>query len=192
MEVAYTVVETRRPALGNARREVAVSIHIEPLYLCIDIVVWMLMYHATYRIVGVMRDPSLVCWAVGPFGVTPISLREPSVKNRIAQFVLAAAIMMAAVYVSLFGVMRAPISGPDISGAMRLLVAVVPVVIATVIRLFLLALSRRYPLWGEARVLTRVQRSVALGARIYFTRRGRMFLRERFGATPHEFLRMVR
>ncbi len=41
-------------------------------------------------------------------------------------------------------------------------------------------------------MLTAVQRGLATGARIYFTATGRAYLRERFGATPREFLSMVR
>jgi hypothetical protein len=49
----------------------------------------------------------------------------------------------------------------------------------------------RFPLWGEARVLVCVQRFRALGGLIHFTPAGRAFLRERFGATPREFVRAV-
>jgi hypothetical protein len=52
--------------------------------------------------------------------------------------------------------------------------------------------ARRYPLWGEARVMAQVQRSQATGATIIFTALGRSFLRDRFGVTPGEFTRMVR
>jgi hypothetical protein len=49
----------------------------------------------------------------------------------------------------------------------------------------------RFPLWGEARMLALVERSRALGSRVHFTSAGRQLLRERFGATPREFLRSL-
>jgi hypothetical protein len=167
-------------------------IHIEPLYLLFMVVVWLFLYLAAYWIVAITRDPSLVCWAVGPFGVMTMSLREPPARHLVVQFVAAASVLAAAVYTSLFVVHPAPIAGLRDSLGVQITAVAVPVIIATVGRLAALLVSRRFPLWGEARVLTGIHRSAALGARVYFTPQGRAYVRDRFGITPHEFLRLVR
>jgi hypothetical protein len=66
------------------------------------------------------------------------------------------------------------------------------VALLTVWRILGLLRERRFPLWGEARVLATIQRTRATGALIFFTTLGKTFLRERFGATPGEFLRTAR
>jgi hypothetical protein len=85
-----------------------------------------------------------------------------------------------------------PIQGLDQDPASRAIATAIPVVALTLIQLFGVIRARRYPLWGEARVMAQVQRSQATGATTIFTALGRTFLRDRFGVTPGEFTRMVR
>ena len=181
------------PVLTRARpEEVAVDLHIHALYLALIVLVWIAAYHVAYWLVALARDPSLVCWSVGPFGVSVVSLRRPPTRRLVTQFAVAAVVLAVLSYVSLYLLVPPPIAGLGRTFAAQVVTIAIPVVLITFARLFGVARDHRYPLWGEARVLTGVQRSLATGARIHFTPRGRVFLRERFGATPHEFLRMVR
>jgi hypothetical protein len=75
---------------------------------------------------------------------------------------------------------------------MVLAVVLVPVAAVTLGRLLGILRDVHLPLWGEARVLARVQRSAVTGALIFFTPAGRTFLHDRFNATPGEFVRMLR
>lgn len=168
------------------------DLHIHTLYLAFIVLVWIAAYHVAYWLVALARDPALVCWSVGPFGVSVVSLRRPPARRVLAQFAIAAIVLAIFSYVSLYLLEPAPVAGLGRTFAAQVVTVAIPVLLVTFIRLFGVARDHRYPLWGEARVLTGVQRSLATGARIYFTPRGRAFLRERFGATPHEFLRMVR
>lgn len=168
------------------------DLHIHTLYLALLVLVWIVTYHVVYWLVALAHDPSLVCWSVGPFGVSVVSLRRPPARRVFAQFSIAAAVVAFLSYVSLYRLVPPPVAGLSTAVAAQLATIMIPVLLITGARLFSVARDHRYPLWGEARVLTGVQRSLATGARVYFTPRGRDFLRERFGATPHEFLRMVR
>jgi hypothetical protein len=169
-----------------------VGIHIEPLYLAAVVAMWIAVYHVTYGLIGIARNPTLVCWSVGPFGVSVIALRQSPARRIVAQLAVAAATLASIANISLYVVEPPPIRGLGQSLTTHIAVIAIPVVALTLAHLWQLAREHRYPLWGEARVLAAVQRSLATGAHIFFTPMGRAFVRERFGATPPEFLQMVR
>lgn len=168
------------------------GIQVNLVYLVSVALGWFLVYHIAYWLTAVARDPSLVCWSVGPLGLNVVTLRAPAARLVLAQLIFAALVLAGAAYAGLFLLHPGPVSGlgqtlPDVAAAV-----LAPVVVLSVGRLLGIAREHRFPLWGEARVLARVQRSAATGALIVFTPAGRAFLRERFGATPGEFVRMVR
>ncbi|MGO8948886.1 MAG: hypothetical protein ACLQUY_14790 [Ktedonobacterales bacterium] len=168
------------------------EIRIQPLYLASVIAVWIIFYNVVYGVVAIARDRSLVFWSVGPFGVTVASLREPPARRILAQLGAAALALTVLVYINLFLIVPPPITGLNPNLTSRLVAVVIPVILLTAGRAFALLREHIHPIWGEARVLARAQRSLATGARIYFTQAGRAFLHDRFGTTPNEFLRMVR
>lgn len=168
------------------------AIHIHLVYFTAIVLLWIAVYHVVYWAVALTRDPALVCWSVGLFGVSVVSLREPPARRVLAQLAVAALALGAISYASLFALQPPPIAGLSQAPRAELLVVAIPVIALTIARGVGVIRERRHPLWGEARVLTSVQRSLATGARIYFTPHGRAYLRERFQATPPEFLRMVR
>jgi len=94
--------------------------------------------------------------------------------------------------VSLFVLAPGLVPGLDRSLETMAAAVLVPVAAVTVWRLVSILRAHRVPIWGEARVLALVQRSVASGALIFFTASGRAFLRERFNVAPGEFVRMLR
>ena len=168
------------------------TVHIHTLYFVAVVALWLAVYHLTYWLTAIAREPSLVCLGVGPLGVTVVSLRQPPILRVAAQLAVAACVLAAIVYANLYLVTPAPIAGLNHAFAQETIGVGLPVVVATATRLLFVLRDRRYPLWGEAGVLARVQRSLATGSRVYFTSAGKTFLRERFGATPREFLHMIR
>ncbi len=168
------------------------SIQINVLYLASVIAIWLLVYHITYWLTETLNDPSLVCWSIGPLGLSAVSLREPRAGRIISRLFISGVVLGAVAYACLFALRPPPIVGLDQDPASRAVAAAIPVLILTLIQSVGVIRARRYPLWGEARVLAQVQRSQATGATIIFTALGRAFLRDRFGATPGEFTRMVR
>lgn len=167
-------------------------IHIHLFYLAAIVLIWIAVYHVTYWGVAAARDPALVCWSVGPFGMSVVSLREPPARRVLTQLVVAALALGVVTYATLFALQPPPIAGLGQAHRTQLLIVAIPVVALTIARITGVIRERRHPLWGEARVLAGVQRSLATGARIFFTPAGRTYLRDRFQATPPEFLRMVR
>jgi hypothetical protein len=175
-----------------APREASMGVQLNPIYLVVAVAAWLLVYHLTYRFALILRDPALICWGVGPFGMTTISLRKPRPLLLIAQFVYAALAMGCVVYFSLFVLQPAPITGIPHTGAAILTVVVAPVALVTLIALAAQARGRRHALWGEARVLSATQRAITLGVLLVFTPLGRTFLHDRFNATPSEFIQTIR
>lgn len=168
------------------------TISIHPLFFASVFVLWVLAYHFAYWAPAIARDRSLICWSLGPLGISVVGLRQPPALQVLAQCISGAVVLMAGSYGSLFLLTPAPVSGlahtsVDVAAAVLL-----PAVAFTLVRLLLLLWEQQFPLWGEARVLARVERSLAVGAVVIFTDVGRVFVRERFGATPTEFLAMVR
>ena len=169
-----------------------VGLQINPLYLILAIVAWLLVYHLVYRLTALARDPSLICWSVGPLGLRVVPLREPSAGQRLLQLFLAGGVLAGVAYTTLYVLEPPPIVGLEPALEGRALTVAIPVAVLTLYRLVAIFREHRFPLWGEARVMASVQRSLATGAVIIFTPAGRAFVRDRFGATPTEFLRMVR
>lgn len=168
------------------------GVHLNPIYLVIAAAVWLFVYHVAFRVALILRDSSLVCWGVGPLGMTTVSLRQPRATLSVAQFAYAALAMGSVVYFSLFVLEPSPVVELPHSGAAILVAVVAPVALVTVIALLATAHGRRYPLWGDAGVLSAVQRATALGFVLYFTPLGRAFLHDRFNATPSEFIQTIR
>ncbi len=168
------------------------DLHVSLLYLVSTVIVWVAVYHVAYWATAIARDRSLICWSLGPLGISAVGLDEPRPRQIFAQLLWAALALVCVSYASLFLIQPAPITGLGTALGDHLAVLVVLVAVFSVVRVALIVWDHRFPLWGEARVLARVHRSVASGAMVIFTEGGQAFLRERFGATPHEFLAMVR
>ena len=130
------------------------NLQIHTLYLAATILLWIAVYYAAYWLVALARDPALVCMSVGPLGVSVISLREPPRGRLLAQLTCAAVAVAGAAYVSLFLVVPPPIGGLDRSLSARLVAVCIPVLAISATRLLSILRDRRYPLWGEARMLT--------------------------------------
>ncbi len=168
------------------------DIMVNPLFFASVLLAWVVVYHVVYSLIAIARDSSLICWSVGLLGISVVQLQEPPLRQLLAQFATAALALATAIYISLFVLQPGPITGLGDSLRVRAVAIVLPVVVIVGSHLLAVLRERHFPLWGEARVLARVQRSVATGGVVIFTQAGRVFVRERFGATPGEFLRMVR
>lgn len=174
---------------GDEEATVAVQVH--PLPLAWAVVMWVAVYLLASWLVAMSQHQTLVCWAVGIFGLAAVYLRAPSRALRALQVVVPALLVSAAMYASLYLAQPKPISGLDQQSVARLLLLAGSFALVAAFELLRLFVDLRFPLWGEARVMVLVQRSRALGGLVHFTPAGRKFLRERFGASPREFVRTV-
>lgn len=162
----------------------------------VSLLVMLMLLLATYELaawlVALVHSRSLVCWSVGPFGVSAVFLRPPTLLSRILQAIVPAAAVACVSYLALQWAEPGALLLAAHGTLRRVALVLVPAAVAAGLQAVGLVGDLRFPLWGEARVLAVVERSRALGGRIHFTPAGRQFLRERFGATPREFVRAVR
>lgn len=165
--------------------------HTFALYLGGLLVLLLATYQVAGWLVAHLHKRSLVCWSVGPLGVSSVYLKPPSLASRIMEAAAPALAVACVGYVALYqtgaGALLIALNLPLRRVGLLLLTALLALVLQG-LRLFG---DLRFPLWGEARMLAQVERSRALGGRVHFTPAGRKLLRERFGATPHEFLRAM-
>lgn len=162
------------------------------LSLVIQLGICLAAYQVACWAVLLLPRRSLIGWSVGPFGIVSIALGKPSRRVWLAQFVAPVLVLAGLSYADLYLAHPWAISGLDQRPAARAVTTLVALVGGGLLQALRFLGEMRFPLWGDARVLATVQRSRALGGVVLFTARGRAYLRERFGATPREFLLSVR
>ena len=161
------------------------------VYLVGVIVLLIATYQVAGWLVAHLHKRSLVCWAVGPFGVQSVYLRPPSLVRRLIEAIVPAVAVAAVSYLALYRTTSGALLAVPTSHLRRFEVLAVAAALAVGLQGMRLFGDLRFPLWGEARMLALIERSRALGSRVHFTPAGRKLLRERFGATPGEFLRSM-
>ncbi len=167
------------------------GLQIHLLQLLSMLAFWIALHEGAYLLLGILHRRSLVCWSIGPLGTTTTYLQKPGQGFLLLQLLAPAILAALFLRFCLFETMPPPIASlPDGTLAQALTMGF-SVLCTSTFRALMLVRDWRYPLWGEARVLRSVSWLRATGAFIYFTAFGQAFLRERFEATPHEFLRAL-
>jgi hypothetical protein len=151
--------------------------------------IWIILCELTHVCISLWRREPLVGWAVGPFGLTLMSLREPSLLSIWLDVIGPVCVSCGVLIVGLFS----PLS--PIKFAVEPLVKVVVIVGGVLLASaadFINALrDLRYPLWGEARVLRTMQVLRTNWSKIHFTSFGYSYVRTRFGSNPSELLQLL-
>jgi hypothetical protein len=161
------------------------------LYLVGVVVVLLATYQLAGWLVAHLHQRSLVCWSVGPLGVSAVYLRPPSLLSRVIEAAVPAAAVAGVSYLMLYQVAPSALLVALNVPLRRVGLLLISAALAAGLQGIRLFGDLCFPLWGEARMLALVERSRTLGSRVHFTPAGRQLLRDRFGATPHEFLRAM-
>ena len=163
------------------------SIHVTSVPRLVGFVVlWMILFECARMLLAVLRNDSLVGWAIGPLGVTTLFLSEPSPAFILFNALFPAVVSGCVLYFGLFTSLG-PLALPHNLFFEALVIAAG--VLLTSTGDFVDALrDLRYPLWGEARILRSIQFLHASKAAIHFTAFGLSYLREHFGSNPAELL----
>ena len=162
------------------------TVHLLPLVSLI--LLWIAVYQVVALVAAQLSHGSLVAWSLGIFGINAIYLYKPHALVRLLQF----SVPLLGAGVAAFWLARvqaALISGLPDNKATQISIAAIETVVLGMPRLLGALAEMRYPLWGEARFIDRVARGQG---NITFTAVGRAYIRQRFAATPDEFLRIVR
>ncbi len=161
-------------------------VHLLPLVSLL--LVWVAVYQLLALLVAQLSRGSLVAWSLGVFGINAIYLYKPHALVRLLQFTLP----MVGAGVASFWLVRMQtvvLSGVPNTKATQIAIAAVETVVLSLPRWLGALAELRFPLWGEARFIDRVARGQGT---ITFTTMGRAYIRQRFSASPEEFLRIVR
>jgi len=162
--------------------------HVQIIALVSLIVVWLAVFQVLVLLFAQLARGALAAWHLSFLGVTTIYLRKPNALVRFLQFVSPLLGAASAVY-WLGRLQPILISNLPATKYLHLAVAAATTLILGAPRIFGALYELRYPLWGEARFIDRVARTPST---IAFTAVGRAYIRERFDATPEEFVRIVR
>lgn len=160
------------------------------LGVIVFLIVWIGLFECTHVLIALLRGDRLIGWAIGPFGVTTMFLHQPSSAYILLNTFIPGLISGFVVYLGFFTSFPPPFYVPRT--ILYKIVIVALGVLLTSTSDFINALrDMRYPLWGEARILRRLQLLHASWASIHFTRFGLSYLRDQFGATPKDLLQVL-
>lgn len=159
------------------------------LGVVVFVVLWLVLIEATRILVKLARREPLIGWAIGPFGITIMSLHEPSLLYIWLDILCPAIISGSVLYCGAFTSLS-PLSLPR--GPLLQVLVIACGVLCTSSGDILNALrDLRHPLWGEARFLRSVQTLRASWARIHFTPFGYSYVHDRFGSNPTDLLQAL-
>jgi len=166
------------------------SISIEnPVGLVVFLVLWIALYKLSHILVMLWRREPLIGWAVGPFGIKLMALREPSLLSIWLDVLFPACVSCGVLFIAFFTSIS-PITFPN-NPLVKFFVIVCGVLITSIADLRNALQDLRYPLWGEARVLRMMQALHMTWTRIHFTPFGQTYLRKHFGTNPAEILQIL-
>ncbi len=165
------------------------SMHIfNPLGLVVLLVLWIVLFRCAHVLLSLLRHDPLIGWAIGPLGVTIMSLHEPSLLYIWLDVLWPACVSGGVLYVGLF-TRLAPVSLPHYPLVQILMIACGVVLTSTldVVNAFR---DVRHPLWGEARILRNILLLRATWTKVHFTSFGYTYMSDHFGFSPMDLLQV--
>ena len=167
------------------------SVHVTSILGLIGfIVLWLVLVECAKVLIALLKNDPLVGWAIGPLGVTPLILSEPTTFFILFNAIFPAIISGCILFFGLFSVLPSPISLPH-RALVEIPIIVVGVLFTSASNIVNALRDLRYPLWGEARFLRNVQSLRASFASIHFTSFGITYLRQQFGSNPTDLLQAL-
>jgi hypothetical protein len=159
------------------------------LGLIVLVVLWLVVIECTRILIKLLRREPLLGWAVGPFGITLMCLREPSLLYIWLDVLCPALVSGITLYCGLFTSLS-PLSLPRDLWVQVVVIAAGVLFTCTGDILHALR-DLRYPLWGEARFLRSIQILRGSWARIHFTPFGYSYVNDRFRSNPTDLLQAL-
>lgn len=161
---------------------------LNPIGIIVFLVLWIALSRCAHLLLVLFRHGRLLGWAIGPLGVTLLTLHEPSLFYIWLNVLIPALVSAIAVYVGLFTTLS-PLMLPH-----RPLIEAACIVIGILLTStgdFLTAVwDTRFPLWGEVRILRTIHILRATWAKIHLTPFGMSYLSSQFGFQPADILKV--
>ena len=167
------------------------SVHVTSVLGLIGFVVlWLALVECSKVLIALLKNDPLVGWAIGPFGVTPLILCEPTTFFILFSALFPAFISGCILFFGLFSVLPSPLSLPH-RPLVEIPVIAVGVLFTSAGNILNALRDLRHPLWGEARFLRNVQYLRASFASIHFTSFGISYFRQQFDSNPRDLLQAL-
>ncbi len=167
------------------------SVHVTSVLGLIGfIVLWLALVECAKVLIVLLKNDPLVGWAIGPFGITPLILCEPTTFFILFNALFPAIISGCILFFGLFSALPSPLNLPH-RPLIEILVIAFGVLFTSASNIFHALRDLRHPLWGEARFLRNVQSLRASFASIHFTTFGISYLRQQFGSNPTDLLQAL-
>ena len=167
------------------------SVHVTSVLGLVGfIILWLALVECAKVVLALLKNDPLVGWAIGPFGITPLILSEPTTFFIFFNALFPAVISGCILFFGLFSVLPSPLSLPH-RPLIVILVIAVGVLFTSAGNILNALRDLRHPLWGEARFLRNVQNLRASFASIHFTSFGIDYLRQQFGSSPTDLLQAL-
>ncbi|GAC1392558.1 MAG: hypothetical protein NVS4B11_25720 [Ktedonobacteraceae bacterium] len=163
------------------------SVHIlNPVGLVVLLILWIVLFKCTHVLLPLLRHDPLIGWAVGPLGVTFMSLHEPSLLYIWLDVLCPACISGGVLYIGLFTRLApASLSPHPLAQILTIACGVLLTSTADVVNALR---DVRHPLWGEARILRNILLFRATWTKVHFTPFGHTYLNDHFGFSPMDLL----
>ena len=168
---------------------IASSIHIvNPIGLVVLLVLWIVLFKCTHVLLALLRHDPLIGWAVGPLGITIMSLHEPSLFYIWLDVLFPACISGGVLSIGLFTRLT-PISFPHYP-LIQILVVTCGIFLTSTLDVVNALRDVRHPLWGEARILRTILLFRITWTKVHFTSFGQNYLSTHFGFSPTDLLQV--
>jgi hypothetical protein len=169
----------------------SVHVHVNSILGLIGfIVLWLALVECTKVLIALLKNEPIIGWAIGPFGITPLILSEPTTFFILFNAFFPAVISGCIVFFGLFSALPSALALPH-RPLIEIPVIAVGVLFTSAGNIFNALCDLRHPLWGEARILRNIQYLRASYASIHFTSFGISYLRQQFGSNPTDLLQAL-
>ena len=166
------------------------SIHIlNPIGLIAFLVLWIVLFKCMHILLPLLRHDLLIGWAVGPLGITIMSLHEPSLLYIWLDVLFPALLSGGILWLGLFSSV-APVSLPH-NLLIQILTILCGVLLTSTLDVVNAFRDVRHPLWGEARILRTILLFRATWTKVHFTPFGYSYLNDHFGFSPMDLMQVL-
>ncbi len=165
------------------------SMHIfNPVGLVVLLILWIVLFKCTHVLLPLLRHDPLIGWAVGPLGVSVMSLREPSLLYIWLDVLFPACVSGGVLYLGLF----TPLAPLSLSHhpLVQIFTIACGILLTSTLDVANAFRDVRHPLWGEARILRTILLLRVTWTKIHFTSFGHTYLNDHFGFSPTDLLQV--
>ena len=153
------------------------------------LVLWLVLVRCAHLLLTLLRHQRLIGWAIGPLGLTLLTLHEPSLFSIWLNVLIPALVSGIVVYIGLFTTLS-PLTLPHWP-VLEVLCVLAGMLITSMGDIIAALWNTRYPLWGEVRILRTLYLLRSTWTKIHLTPFGMSYLSNQFGFQATDVLKSI-